>query len=183
MNSVNEVWKTVDDYPNYMVSNFGNVKNQRGHLLNQQVSNMGYMLVHLSKNGKVKWRSVHRLVALAFIPNPDKLPIINHKDENPKNNKVDNLEWCTRSYNERYNNKPQRMMNTKRKRGIPLLPQSAVDGHIKALSKSVICIETGERFKSATSAARSLGLTKDCVAHAIKYNRRSGGYHWRWAND
>ena len=57
----------------------------------------------LCKNGKIKAFLVHRLVAEAFIPNPDNLPCINHKDENPKNNQVENLEWCTYKYNNEYN--------------------------------------------------------------------------------
>lgn len=61
----------------------------------------------LCKNGKTKRFSVHRLVAQAFIPNPNNLPIINHKDENPSKNIVDNLEWCDYEYNNNYGTLPK----------------------------------------------------------------------------
>ena len=61
-----------------------------------------YMEVNLSKNNKVTHYLIHRLVAQAFIPNPNNLPQVNHKDENRENNRVDNLEWCTAEYNTNY---------------------------------------------------------------------------------
>ena len=100
-----EIWKQINDFDNYEVSNLGNVrrKTKKGyHLLKPSVNNNGYYQVSLSKDGKAKPFRVHRLVAVAFIPNPDNLPIINHKDENKLNNNADNLEWCTQQYNVRY---------------------------------------------------------------------------------
>ena len=88
-----EIWKQINDFDNYEVSNFGNVrrKTKKGyHLLKPSVNNNGYYQVSLSKDGKAKPFRVHRLVAVAFIPNPDNLPIINHKDENKLNNNADN---------------------------------------------------------------------------------------------
>ena len=178
-----EEWKPIDGWDGYKVSNFGRVLGKRGTILHQQKTNCGYMSVHLS-NGKIKkWCSVHRLVASAFIPNPTNLPVINHKDENKGNNRVDNLEWCTRSYNELYNNKAQRMIQTKRDKGISVVPQSAIDGHIRALSKPVVCVETNKEFRSASEASRSMGLSAMAVMNAIRFNRRSGGYHWGYIND
>lgn len=69
----------------------------------------GHQMVALHKNGVCKGFYVHRLVATQFIPNPDNLPCVNHKDENPANNNVDNLEWCTRAYNNNYGTRNQRM--------------------------------------------------------------------------
>lgn len=83
----------------YYVSNLGQVKNKHGRILKPAIRN-GYCRVYL----KDKWYPVHRLVAMAFIPNPDGLPEVNHKDFNKFNNCVDNLEWCTRKYNTRYGN-------------------------------------------------------------------------------
>jgi hypothetical protein len=74
----------------------------------------GYITVILYKNYKIKALRVHRLVAEAFIPNPDNLPEVNHKDENPMNNEVSNLEWCNRSYNINYRFSKQQMYEQKR---------------------------------------------------------------------
>ena len=89
----------------YQVSNLGRVrslgndKTRKERILKPKINNKGYLQVILCKNGKVKTFLVHRLVATAFIPNPDNLPVVNHRDENPLNNCVDNLEWCTQKYN------------------------------------------------------------------------------------
>lgn len=102
---VREVWKDVKGYEGlYAVSNLGNIysyymKKQK----KQSIRKDGYKFVVLKKNGKQKYMMVHRLVAEAFIPNPENLPMINHKDENPLNNCIDNLEWCTALYNNTYN--------------------------------------------------------------------------------
>ena len=91
-------------YPKYEISESGIVISLQGkygikrRVLKQRVDKQGYLLVHLSEGGKNSWKSVHRLVASAFIPNPNKLPQVNHKDENKQNNHVSNLEWCTISY-------------------------------------------------------------------------------------
>lgn len=180
MKNIQEEWKPVDGWDGYKISNFGRVLGKRGTILHQQKTNCGYMIVHLS-NGKLKkWCSVHRLVANAFIPNDNNLPNVNHIDEVKDNNIVTNLEWCSLSYNQSYNDKGQRMIQTKRERGIPIVPQSAIDGHIKALSKPVICVETNKEFSSASEASRSMNLSVCAVMNAIRFNRRSGGYHWRY---
>lgn len=87
----------------YFVSNYGNVySTKKGELRPLKLcvdSKNRYMLVHLSINGKAKNCLVHRLVAIAFIDNPNNYNEINHIDNNPQNNRVDNLEWCTRKYN------------------------------------------------------------------------------------
>ena len=75
---------------------------QRGKILKQRLNKKGYYVVRLSKHGVVKDKLVHCLVAATFLPNPDNLPIINHKDECKTNNNLDNLEWCTRRYNQIY---------------------------------------------------------------------------------
>jgi hypothetical protein len=62
----------------------------------------GYLRLGLCKNGKIKYYSIHRLVAEAFIPNPNNYPCVNHKDENVQNNNVENLEWCTHKQNNNY---------------------------------------------------------------------------------
>ena len=102
---MNEIWKDIKDFEGlYQVSNLGNVKSfSRGEHLLRLNGGRKYIQVILCKEGKTYARLVHRLVAEAFIANPNNLPCINHKDENPKNNRADNLEWCSYQYNNVYN--------------------------------------------------------------------------------
>ena len=94
--------KVVNDYPNYLVNTLGEVfNNKTGRKLKPSV-NKGYCGVYLYNENGRKFFLVHRLVAKAFIPNESNFPEVNHKDENPLNNKVENLEWCTSKYNNNY---------------------------------------------------------------------------------
>ena len=103
-----EVWKDIPGYETlYQVSNFGRVKSYerngtKGGILKPTKNKLGYMRIGLSKSNKKNYFSVHRLVALTFIPNPYNLPIINHKNEIKHDNRVENLEWCTHEYNNNY---------------------------------------------------------------------------------
>lgn len=104
-----EVWKDIEGYEGYyQISNQGKVLSLnyclRGYsaLLTPKINKRGYAWVELRKNGTRKPMLIHRLVAQAFIENPNNYPLINHKDENPLNNNADNLEWCTHSYNVKY---------------------------------------------------------------------------------
>lgn len=121
-----ENWKPVIGFEGqYEVSDKGNVRSLRrliegksgtkyyrdGCILKPQTSS-SYAQVYLTVDGKQKWFKVHRLVAEAFIPNPDNLPCINHKDENKLNNSVDNLEWCDYEYNSNYGTAKERMSKT-----------------------------------------------------------------------
>lgn len=113
-----EIWKAITDYENlYEVSNIGRVKNIRtGRILKPGIDRYGYYNVGLCKNGKQKTKNVHRLVAQEFLPNPDNLPCVNHKDENKLNNRVDNIEWCTVSYNNKYGNRLNKCRNSMMKK-------------------------------------------------------------------
>lgn len=111
-----EVWKSVVGYEGiYEISNFGNVRSlprlikrkggdyfDKGCVLAKSKTTTGYWKVELSVSGKRRSCKVHRLVAAAFINNPDNKPMVNHMDGNPLNNHVDNLEWCTQSENMRH---------------------------------------------------------------------------------
>ena len=110
-----EQWKDIEGYEGlYQVSNLGNVRSlkfsggNKVKLLKQNTTKEGYKRVGLCKNGKRKDYRIHRLVAMTFIPNPDNLPIINHKDEDKTNNNVKNLEWCTYEYNNNYGTRNER---------------------------------------------------------------------------
>ena len=108
-----EIWKDIDGYEGlYQVSNLGRVKSlhhNKEKILKGSYAKEGYHLISLSKEGTQKRCLVHRLVATAFIPNPYKLECVNHKDENPRNNNVDNLEWCTKAYNNCYGTRLERL--------------------------------------------------------------------------
>ena len=119
-----ELWKSIKGYEElYEVSNFGNVRSldriiksrhngttiRKGRVLTPfYEEKKGYYQVRLSKNGKNKTFRIHRLVALAFLENPFNYSDVNHKDEVKTNNKVNNLEWCTRKYNNNYGTKRER---------------------------------------------------------------------------
>lgn len=106
------MWKDIENYEGlYQVNELGEVKSKRG-ILKPKPTKWGYLQVGLYKNGVCKNFSVHRLVAKAFIPNPDNLLEVNHKDENKLNNTVENLEWCTRKYNINYGSHNERMAFT-----------------------------------------------------------------------
>ena len=96
-------WKPVHGFPSYKIGDNGVVLNQYGKPLKFSSNKKGYLKVHLcNESVKHKQHFVHRLVAEAFIPNPNNLPFINHKDECKQNNSWNNLEWCDNAYNQRY---------------------------------------------------------------------------------
>lgn len=131
LNYLGEEWKDIKGYEGlYQVSNLGRVRSLsryvkhrtiyilKGKLLKQRTRGKGYLAVTLCKNSKLKHYYVHRLVAEAFIPNPNNLPQVNHKDENKSNNCVDNLEWCDDKYNTNYGTRNERhSMAIKKRRG------------------------------------------------------------------
>lgn len=167
-----EIWKIYPDYPFIEVNQFGEVRTKdriatdrngkeyhiKGRVLKQHYDRNGYMRVHLQVNGKQVTLLVHRIVAICFVPNPDNLPEVNHKDNDRSNNVVSNLEWCTRGYNIVYREK-----------------------HGKACNHPVIAVnpKTGEViwFESHSEAARQLDVYVENISNVIKgrYNK-TGGY-------
>lgn len=116
-----EIFKDIDGYEGiYAVSNYGRVYNckRKRFLSTPKSRKKKYVDVVLTKNGIGKSFKVHRLVATAFIPNPNNYPIVNHKDEDPTNNMVDNLEWCTNRYNLDYGSAPDQRTREKIERFI-----------------------------------------------------------------
>lgn len=115
MNAIEgEVWKPVVGYESrYLVSNMGRVFSLiKDKMLKQIETPYGYLVVNLYDGNKMKQIRVHRLVAMAFIPNPDSLPQVNHIDEDKHNNYIDNLEWCNAKYNANYGTRNERLAKT-----------------------------------------------------------------------
>lgn len=195
-----EVWKDIEGYEgSYQVSNLGRVKSIKGSKRGRKSSHNGilsqsyigamrYPAVLLYGNGKQRTKSVHRLVAQAFIPNPMHFPIVNHIDENPQNNHVDNLEWCTQEYNCNHGraNKKRSISNYK---------------HSPGYGKKVCALtESGELvgvYESAEDARNELGLKASrsnvepllrCVRRYIYLccegrQKTSYGYQWCYECD
>ena len=114
-----ELWLPIIGYEGlYDVSNFGRIRNSRTNKILSLANNrQGYKLVTLYKNKKLKTFLAHRLVAIAFIENPNSFPEINHIDENKQNNNVSNLEWCDRVYNANYGTGNKRRVEQRIKNG------------------------------------------------------------------
>ena len=172
MEAVKELWKDIEGYEGlYKVSSYGNVLSlkycgsNRKHLLAPNPDHKGYLMVYLSKKGKTKTFKIHRLVASAFIPNPHNLPQVNHIDENPNNNKVENLEWCTRKYNLDYGTRVQRM---KEKLATPVLQFDLNGNFIK-------------EHESQSDAARAISGTQTSISCCVRgiYDSYKG-YKWRY---
>lgn len=166
-----EVWKVIPGYDGaYEVSSLGRVrsfKRKKCKILIQRPATGGYLYVFLCKNNKVTGCRVHRLVASAFISNPDGLPEVNHKDENKENNRADNLEWVTPEYNRFYGTRIQRISNTLKKK----------------IDK--FDINTGEyicSFLGADDAAKS--VSANCASQiraCCRGERRTThGFVWKW---
>ena len=166
---LDEIWKDVPYYDGaYQVSNYGRVKsftNGKTHYKAQHDNGRGYMTVQLWKDGKGKKEYVHRLVALAFIPNPDKLPQVNHKDEDKQNNYVNNLEWCDNSYNNKYGTLPERKRQTCIEHGVYERTRERMKSDENPSKKN-------PKYGGKNSAARKIicdGKEFDCIKDCAEY--------------
>ena len=166
-----EYWKPVVGYEGlYEVSNFGRVKSLKfgkERILKQSKNKKtkhGYYVVCLSKNGIVKNYLVHRLVAQAFLPNPNDYKEVNHKDENPQNNIVSNLEWCDRLYNVRYGTGIERRSKTQSK---PVLQYDLNGNFIKEWKSVAECGRNG--FHQGNVAACCRGELKKYKKYLNKF--------------
>lgn len=164
-----EIWKDIKGYEGlYQVSNYGRVKSlgrkKGGGLGDRYLGNVdkqGYIRVTLSKGGKIKNWQIHRLVYEVFCGEIPANMVINHKDENPSNNHIDNLEICTPKENANYGNRNYKL--------------SCKNG------KTVECIETGKKYRSASYAAKILGLTQGHISSCCRGERHTtGGYHFKY---
>ena len=157
----------------YAITSCGKVwGHKRKHFLIPSNDN-GYMRVSLSKKGKVKRYSIHRLVAITYIPNPEDLPEVNQKSEDKTNNCINNLEWVTKSENCVYGTRNKRITTTKLQK---------TNGDInKKLKKPVYCVELDKEFDSAKTASEVTGVDASNIGMVCRGKRQTaGGYHWRF---
>ena len=149
----------------------------------------GYLRVNLRKNNKTKQYQIHRLVAMAFIPNENNYPFINHKDENPSNNNVSNLEWCTCKYNNNYGTARERGAKTWKSRYTkekhPMYGKCHTKEAKKKMSerknKPVMCITTGEVFNSVKEASEITGINLSNICQCCRNKRQSAGkLEWKF---
>jgi hypothetical protein len=179
---MSEIWKPIKGYEDlYEVSNTGRVRRIRHKAVigktnptlpqrekKPHVNQDGYAMVGLYRGQTQKHIGVHRLVAMAFIPNPENLPQVNHKDEDKTNNHVDNLEWCTNEYNSRYGTRSERIgkANKNGKKSKPIIGKK--DDKIL-------------QFPSIAEASRTLKIVRENIVAALKGRRKdAGGYIWEY---
>jgi len=194
-----EIWKDINGYEGYyQISNKGNVRSlnryikyddgrvrfHKGKNMKPHPSSSGYLCIKLSKNGLFYHTFLHRLIAEAFIENPNNLPIINHKDENPSNNSIENLEWCTYEYNNSYNNLRERRDATFKKR--------LIDGQYKKLtanSKKIMQFDFTytplKIWDTMGDIQRETGIKSGHISLCVRKKRNfagkdSSGNYYRW---
>lgn len=179
-------WKDIVGYENeYQINQFGEIRTLKDSpklkkydvLKPQKSKRNGYVYQMLYKNGKEKLLRVHRLVAMAFLPNPNNLPQVNHKDGNKQNNSVDNLEWCEQSDNMKhaYKNGLQIPSENQRK---------AIINTNKLKQKKVCQIKDSEiinTFSGISEASRQTKISISCISRCCNLKRKSTtGYEWRF---
>jgi hypothetical protein len=198
---VEEIWKDIKGYEGlYQVSNLGRVKSihfNHSKKATEKILKLikdrdGYVDAFLYKNGKVKHFRMHRLVAKAFIPNPNNLPQINHIDENVNNNRVDNLEWCTVGYNINYGKRNEKVSNAlKGRKRSEEYKKNLSKSISKSIGKKIICITTGEIFNTIKLAEIKYNIDHSSIIRCCKGKNKSAGKHpvtrepmvWRYIED
>lgn len=189
-----EIWKDIPGYEGfYEVSTYGNVRSVERKItykvynklvsktlpsviLQGKPSKNGYPIIHLSKHGYTKPFYIHRLVAEAFIDNPNGFRYINHKDEIKYNNYVGNIEWCTQQYNLTYGTAIERIIaKTRNKSGNPIAVKCYDINH------NYLCT-----YPSMNEARRKLGIATFIISSICSGTRKtpdSQGHYWRYANE
>lgn len=149
----------------YAITEDGEVYSyRRERFLKPQKRADGYLQVALCNGTSIKQKLIHRLVAEAFLENPNGLPQINHLDEDKSNNSIANLEWCDARYNVNYGTRNERVRLSK--------------------NKPVLCLETGRIFNSGVDAKRQTGVDQSNICGCCKGRRKTaGGYHWRYCKN
>lgn len=194
MNNIElEIWKDIKNYEGlYQVSNMGRVKSLNYHntkeerILKQKKDKYGYYRVVLCRNKIKKDCLVHRLVASAFLPNPNNLPQVNHRDENKQNNCASNLEFCTAKYNANYGTRNERMSKAQKGK---IIPQYQKDIISKAKSIPILQFSKSgniilRKWDSAVQAEKELNINHSSILRCCKGKLNSAGkYKWMYYED
>ncbi len=166
-----EIWKDIKGYEGlYQVSSLGNIKSlkfNKEKILIKRIQPNGYENVILYSKGEGITKRVHRLVAEAFIPNPDNLPEVNHKNENKMDNRVENLEWCNRSYNYNYGTPKQKKNN---KKSI-IIQQYSLNNELIKEYPSIMEIERLMNYANSNIISCCRGKYKQAYGYIWKYKK------------
>lgn len=175
-----EIWKDIDGYPGYKVSNLGKVGGPRKDELKLCKNGDEYFKVTLCNKYGHKDHRVNRLVASAFLDNPNNHPLVMHKDNNPENNEVSNLQWGTHGENNQY-------MYDCGRHGINLTDEVREKAYeVRRVGIIAINIHTGEEtyYISQHDAARNLNVSQQHIWGVLNGHRRStGGYYFKYADE
>lgn len=186
-----EIWKEIDGFGGrYKVSSHGRVASNWGgwDMKTPSIQN-GYYFVDLYFKPIKKKVSIHRLVAMAFIPNPEGKPQVNHKDSNKLNNNVENLEWVTARENALHathvikTNHPPKMMGYKLSEETIAKRREFYKTHPANCAKAVRCVQTGEEFSSLRKATERFNISKRGMYLAMRYNRPIKGLTFEYIGE
>ena len=168
--------KFIKDYENlYSVDEEGRVfSHYTNKYLKLYDDGGGYLYTNLYKNGKSKSKKIHRIVAETFLPNPENLPCVNHKDENTYNNRVDNLEWCSYSYNNTYGNRIETIKNK-------IITKKDHKQKVKVVKCDKDTHEEISIYNSVGDAARDVKGNHSNIIACIKGRQKTSyGYWWKY---
>lgn len=190
------MWKVIEGYPKYEVSDDGEVRViKSGKILTKSVDTRGYYKVTLTNSENRKTLFVHRLVAIAFVSNPNNLNQVNHIDENKQNNHASNLEWCDVVYNCNYGTRNKRISEANKNKIFST-------EHLQKLSeaqtgerncmygkryeqapraRAIICTETQKEYLSCKEASEKTGISRTSLCNCLKgSSKTAGGFHWEY---
>ena len=191
----NEIWKDIPEHPYYQASNMGRIRvldrvnyavrygkpfsqKIKGKILSQQVNKNGYLMVSIGERNNRRTYIVSRLIAKLFISNPNFLPEVNHKNEDKLDNRVCNLEWCTREYNQSYGTRNIRISNTMLKRNVyKHVLQYDLDMNLIAEHISISAAERSIRGGNIKNCGENIRQ------NIIGNTKHAYGYIWKYKED
>lgn len=201
MQDIKEEWRDIPNYEGlYQVSNLGRVRSldrivrrndgvdvrHKSRILKPRDNGNGYLYVDIHNGGITKRMYIHRLVAMAFLSNPNGYDEINHKSDIKSDNSVGNLEWCNRSYNASYGTKIQRTVNTCQKNGVykkslDLKTELGIYGGRKSVAMCDADWNVLRIFRSIMDAARCINVNPGKICECCKGSRnQTRGYKWKY---